>query len=180
MSAFLDQLAGGDRRSIGNAGVVVRQVLTDPSKLVEVIAGLSAADPLVRMRCADVAEKVSAAHPEWLQPHKGVLIKLAARATQQELRWHLAQMLPRLTLDTVEHRAAVRVMFAYLNDPSKIVKTFAMQALADFARNDRALRRRLPRILADILQSGSPAMQARARKLLAAFPHRTKRGAGVF
>lgn len=167
MSAFLDQLAGGDRRSIGNAGTVAQHVLADPSKLVEVIAGLSNADPLVRMRCADVAEKVSALHPEWLKPHKKVLIKLAARATEKELRWHLAQMLPRLTLGAVEHRVAVRVMFDYLNDPSKIVKTFAMQALADFAQNDRVLRRQLPRILADILQSGSPAMQARARKLLA-------------
>ncbi len=167
MSAFLDQLAGGDRRSIGNADVVTRQVLTDPSKLVEIIAGLSAADPLVRMRCADVAEKVSAIHPEWLQPHKEVLIELAAHITQQELRWHLAQMLPRLTLGAAERRVAVKVMFDYLNGPGKIVKTFAMQALADFAQNDRALRGQLRRILVDSLQSGSPAMQARARRLLA-------------
>jgi hypothetical protein len=76
-------------------------------------------------------------------------------------------MLPRLTLGAVEHRVAVRLMFDYLSDPSKIVKTFAMQALADFARNDRTLRRRLPRILADTLQSGSPAMRARACRLLA-------------
>lgn len=167
MSAFLEQLAGGDRRSIGASGVVVQQVLADPSKLVEIIAGLSTADPVVRMRCADVAEKVSVTHPEWLQPHKKVLIKLAARATQHELSWHLAQMLPRLTLSAVEHHVALRIMFSYLNDPSKIVKTFAMQALADFAQNDRVLRRRLPKILAAVLQSGSPAMQARARRLLA-------------
>lgn len=170
MSAFLDQLAGGDRRSIGTSGAVVQQVLADPAKLVAIIAGLSAADPVVRMRCADVAEKVSAAHPEWLQPHGKTLIDLAARATQQELRWHLAQMLPRLTLSVAEHRVAVKVMFDYLNDPSKIVKTFAMQALADFAQHDRSLRRRLPRVLVNILQSGSPAMQARARRLLAGRP----------
>lgn len=60
MSAFLDQLAGGDRRSISTSGIVVQQVPADPSKLVEIIAGLSTADPLVRMRCADVAET----HPE--------------------------------------------------------------------------------------------------------------------
>jgi hypothetical protein len=111
--------------------------------------------------------KVSATHPEWLEPHKDVLIQLTARATQQELRWHLAQMLPRLTLGAIEHRVAVRAMLDYLDDPSKIVKTFALQALADLAQNDPALRRQLPRILADILKSGSPAMRARARRLLA-------------
>ncbi|WP_196260934.1 hypothetical protein [Pelagibacterium limicola] len=178
MSAFLNQLAGGDRRSIGNAGLVTQQVLSNPAKLAEIVNGLSAADPLIRMRCADVAEKVSAIHPEWLWPHKKTLLELAASATQQEVRWHLAQMLPRLPLGPAERRAAVRTMFDYLNDTSKIVKVFAMQALAELVQDDPAHRGRLKEVLADTLQTGSPAMKARARKLLGRLIGSAREGQG--
>lgn len=98
MSHFLDQLAGGDRRSIGKSDAVAPQVLTDASRFAEIMAGLWAGDRAVRMRCADVAEKVARKRPEWLQPHKRELLRLAAQAKEPELRWHLAQMLPRLVL----------------------------------------------------------------------------------
>lgn len=107
MDDLLRQLAGGDRRSIGQSDRVVREVLKRPSLFVTVIRGLDCADPLIRMRCADAAEKMTRSHPDWLQPHKAALIALAARTAEQEMRWHLAQMLPRLTLTPTETRRVV-------------------------------------------------------------------------
>jgi hypothetical protein len=126
MTGLLAHLAGGDRRSIGQSDQVAQHVLGHPKKFAEIVGGLSIDDPLIRMRCADVAEKVSRVQPEWLQAHKAALLDLAMRTTQQELRWHLAQMLPRLRLSKKERRGTVAVMFEYLNDKSQIVKTFAM------------------------------------------------------
>jgi hypothetical protein len=55
----------------------------------------------------------------------------------------------------------------YLNDTSRIVKTFAMQALADLAEQDDGLRAPVIRQIEELTRSGSPAMQNRGRKLLA-------------
>lgn len=166
MSRLLAALAGGDRRSIGRSGAVVRQVLADPARFAEIVGGLSDADPIVRLRCADAAEKVSLVHPGWLAPHKQALLDLAMVSVEPAVRWHLAQMLPRLQLDRRQRRRVVVALYRYLDDPSRIVKTFAMQALADLAGSDDALRRELLPRVEEMARTGSPAMRARARKLL--------------
>jgi hypothetical protein len=166
MPALLRALTGGDRRSIGKANAVVRKVLRKPERLAEIIDGLCDDDPLVRMRCADVAEKVSLKHPQWLRPYKRRLLALASLAVEQELRWHLAQMLPRLALDRAERRAVEATMRSYLKDKSRIVQAFALQALADLAIDDAALRRRVRPLIEKLAQTGSPAVRARARKLM--------------
>ena len=103
MDDLLQKLQGGDRRSIGRVGEVVAQVLDDPSQFETIFDGMLSDDPILRMRCADATEKVTAAHPEYLQPHKPCLLHQVAEIQQQEVRWHVAQMLPRLELSRVEH-----------------------------------------------------------------------------
>ena len=129
MKDLLRQLKGGDRRSIRGVPEVVDQVMVDPILFSVVFDGMADADPLVRMRCADAVEKITAARPEYLAPYKERVIRLAAVAEQQEARWHLAQLLSRLELSAPERRRAVEILTTYLADTSRIVKTFAMQAL---------------------------------------------------
>ena len=164
---ILKTLSGGDRRSIGKAEQVVEYVLDDASRLALLIEGLSHEDDVVRMRCADVAEKVSNKHPEWLHPFKQQLIDIASRSDQQEVRWHLAQIFPRLDLSKSEKQVAIAILFDYLEDKSRIVKTFSMTALAAFALDDVGLRKTLIPVLEKNIATGSPAMKSRGRKLLA-------------
>jgi hypothetical protein len=105
---MLCKLTGGDRRSIGKANLVVREVIADPQRVTEIIHGMSNDDRLVRMRCGDVAEKLSRRSPEWIGPHANTLLVLASNATEKEMRWHLAQILPRLKLDPGQSWAARR------------------------------------------------------------------------
>ena len=100
---ILDELKGGDRRSIGRSNHVVAQVRHCPLLLPVLIQGMQHPDELVRMRAADAAEKLTVTNPEWLQPFRVQLIQLAAGATQQELKWHLAQILPRLEYAWCHH-----------------------------------------------------------------------------
>ncbi len=65
---------------------------------------------------------------------------MIAAVEQQEVRWHVAHMLPRLDLDVAERRQALAILRAYLADHSKIVKTFAMQAMAGLALQEPALK----------------------------------------
>jgi hypothetical protein len=126
-SLIASVLDGSDRRSIGRVDEVVRLVLNAPRRFPELIKCLSDENPVVRMRAADAAEKVSARKPRLLDRHKGELLGLLSEADEIELRWHLAAMVPRLRLTPPEHRRAVTAFYRYLNDRSSIVKTFALQ-----------------------------------------------------
>ena len=164
---LLALLAGTDRRSTGRADEVVAIVLKHPELFAELIAGLWDVDPVVRMRAADAAEKFSRKQPELLHLFKAELLGLLAEASEQELRWHLAQMAPRLPLTRKERLRAASVLKEYVEDRSSIVKTFAMQALADLANADPALLPEILELLEKSMLSGTPAMRARGRKLLA-------------
>lgn len=167
MTRLLADLAGGDRRSIGKSNAVVRSVLADPGLLTHIIDGLSSDNRLVRMRYADVAEKVSARIPGCLRPHAAVLMALAATAHEPELRWHLAQMLPRLGLDARKRRTAASLLFNYLRDDSRIVQICALQTLVDLAQDDALLLGKVRPIVDQLSRNRSGALGARARKLRA-------------
>jgi hypothetical protein len=138
-------------------------------------SGLSAADPLLRMRAADAVEKISARRPDLLRPYKKKLLREVAAIDQKEVRWHVAQMLPRLELTDAERRRAFRILVTYLGDPSSIVRAFAMQGLAELARQSPALLPAARRRIAELTLTGTPAMKARGRALLAAIGARMRK-----
>ena len=57
-------------------------------------------------------------------------------------------------------------MHGYLEDRSSIVKTSALQGLADLARHDASLLPKVMELLRESTRSGTAAMKARSRKLL--------------
>ena len=115
---------------------------------------------------ADALEEVSAHRPDLLLPHKERLLALLPTTRQPELRWHLAQILPRLPLTTLERaEQAVPALLNYLQDCSRIVQTFALQALADFATIDSSLRPEVSRLVHEAMCTGSAAVKSRARRL---------------
>jgi hypothetical protein len=167
MTNIFEKLQGGDRRSIGRSDEVAADVMADPLLFGELFQGMLHADALVRMRAADAVEKITLAHPEYLQPFKEALLQEVSRIAQQEVRWHVAQMLPRLELSAEEQNQAVQILISYLDDKSKIVQTFSLQALADLATRDWNLIPQVRAILADASGSGSPAVVSRVKKLQA-------------
>lgn len=166
-------LSGGTRRSTGRANEVAANVAQEPVSFRYLIALLhDPEDPVVRMRAADAAEKASRQNPTLLRPHKPQLLALLAESDpqesiRQEIRWHLAQMIPRLQLTPAERRGVIASLELYLRDRSSIVRTCAMQALAELALQEPGTTRNAIadeiRILA---RTGTPAMKARGRKLL--------------
>lgn len=163
---ILPLLQGGDRRMIGRSDQVAAMVAEAPELFPELIAGLWSEDPLVRMRAADVAEKVTRKKRELLLPYKRELLGLMAETEQQELCWHLAAMVPRLWLNAKERQIAISSLNRYLEVRSSIVKTSALQGFADLAQDDPSIRPRVIEILREAARSGTPAMKARSRRLL--------------
>ena len=159
---LLAMLQGGDRRSLGRTEEVASLVAEDRRMFAALMKGLWSEDEVVRMRTADAVEKVTRARPEWLAAYKKELLGLLVETEQQEVRWHLAAMVPRLKLNERERRAAMDALEEYLEDRSSIVKTSALQGLVDLGGNDA----RVVEILREATRSGTAAMKARARKLL--------------
>jgi hypothetical protein len=166
MHTILTKLSGGDRRSIGRSNDIVEEILKRPSLFRYLLEGMASDDAIVRMRAADVAEKVTARQPDLLQPHKNKLFTIAGSSDQQEVRWHAAMIIPRLKLTAKERAVAVDILFDYLSDHSSIVKTFAMQGLATLVSADPRLREKIFPLLRELTEVGTPAMRARGRKLL--------------
>ena len=159
-------LAGPDRRSIGQANRVANALVFGRCAIRHAVALLSDDDPLVRMRAADALEKASAQDASLIEPFGWQLIELLCQAEQQELRWHLAQMVPRLPLGQLERRTVVSALRRYLEDRSSIVKTCALEALARVAAGNPRLESDVNQLLRDAERYGTSAMRARARRLL--------------
>ncbi|MDR0781241.1 MAG: hypothetical protein LBF16_11195, partial [Pseudomonadales bacterium] len=164
MHALLQSLSGGDRRSIGEANRVVSLVLEQPELMKVLFYGIEDANPVLRMRCADVIEKVTVHRPEWLVPYKKKLLQELSTTAQQEIRWHVAPMLARLPLSHKEEASVLNILLGYTNDRSSIVKTMAMQALADMACRSPALLPEVKQHMEELVVIGTPAMKARGRK----------------
>jgi hypothetical protein len=164
--SILAKLEGGDRRSIGNSEEVVQTVSKNPALFEELFSGLLADDPVVRMRAADAIEKITRARPELLQPWKNMLLSTASAFKEKELRWHVAQLIPRLRLTGTERKLAEQILMDYLEDGSSIVKTFSMQALVELAAGDEQRLTQLTPLIERLARTGTAAMRSRGRKLL--------------
>ncbi len=167
MSRILQKLTGGDLRSIGRADEVVEDILKNPSLFGDVFEGMLHDDPRIRMRSADVLEKVSSKYPEHLQPFKDRLINEISKIEQQEVRWHLAQMFSYLELNRRERNAVVEILFSYIdNTKSNIVKVLSMQTLAELAEKEKKLKHKILKKIKEMVKTGSPAVVNRGTKLI--------------
>lgn len=155
---------------IGRSDEVAALVSGKPKLFPQLFIGLWSEDPLVRMRAVDAAEKVTRTSPRLLRPYKEELLGLLAESNQQEVRWHLAAMVPRLPLTAKEAQHVAARLYTYLEDRSSIVKTSALQGLCNLAQRHHSLRPGTLELLREAVRSGTAAMRARSRKLLAHFP----------
>ena len=167
MKDILKQLRGGSFRSIGISNEVVKIVLNNPKLLEDIIDGMTDSDPLVRMRSADVAEKVGKERPEYLRPFKSRLIREISGISQQEVRWHTAQMFSYLVLTPKERAIVANILFSWVeSEKSNIVKVMSLQTLAGLARQDKSIAARVTAMLQKFAVDGSPSLKSRSKKLL--------------
>jgi hypothetical protein len=162
---------GKSRIAVGRAVEVAAVVLACPKAFPRLIECLWDDDPATRSRAAHALELVTRdGQPgpiAQLNSVKTSLLGLLPEAQENKLRWHLALIVPRLSLGPAECARAAHALEAWLEDrSSSIVKTMALQGLVDLTRQNHDS---LPQVL-DLLRiygrSGTAAMRARSRLLL--------------
>jgi hypothetical protein len=156
--------------SSGRVKETVPLIQAQPALATYLVELLFDQDPAIAQRSADVLERVShkpspSLHRVFVRS-KDALVGLLPEAQPKKLRWNLALILGHLPLTVPDCRRCAEILFTWLDDPSSIVKTAALQCLADLTHQDPSL---LPMVL-DLLRihsrSGTAAMRARCRILL--------------
>jgi outer membrane PBP1 activator LpoA protein len=166
MGKFKQELSGGTRTSVGDADSVIKKLLKSPAGLSEIYALFLDGDPVVAMRASYVAMRVAEQKPESVNPFAKELLKNLELYTQQEVRWHIPQLLVHLALTKAQRKRAYDVIMNWAEtDKSKIVGYYGFQAAADFAETDSALLQDfIPRIR-KANKSGAKSIQNRCKKI---------------
>jgi hypothetical protein len=166
MNRFQNQLSGGDLRSIGRSNAVAQQVL-DQADFDTLFSCLLCKDRLVVMRAADAIEKITVRQPQYLQPHKAELFQMSIAAKEKELKWHLALLLPRLTLHPKELAVAWTILMASVKDKkaSRIERVNALQGLFELTQKNTHLVPELAALMQALLTENIPSLNARIKIL---------------
>jgi hypothetical protein len=164
---LLTKLKGGDLRSIGRADEVVKQIGNDQRIFDEVFQGIFDDDPIIRMRSADVVEKVSQKYPFLLKKHKTNILNHLDNFKQQEVKWHIGLMISRLEFTKTESEKVFAVLSNWIvSDKSKIVRVNTMQALADISIKNFNLKKKTITLIKKQIGTRIPSLMSRGIKLL--------------
>jgi hypothetical protein len=132
----------------------------------QLVKALQSRDKAEAERAARSLKKIAEADRDALYSLRKPLLKEAFRAEDVRVQWNLTIAIGRLPLTGRDKAVAVDLMFERLRDPSGLNRTFAMQALMDLSEDDPPLRTRVLPIVREALEHGTPAMIARAKRLL--------------
>jgi hypothetical protein len=161
-----EQLAGGTRTSVGEAEQVVKKALTVVPLRREIYELFLDDDPVVAMRASYVAMKLAQSDPATTQEFKKMLLKNLSLYRQQEVRWHVPQILVHMKLTAAERRKAYEVVMEWSEtDASKIVAYYGLQAAADFAEVDDALLEDFIPRLRKLNARGAKSVSNRCKKI---------------
>jgi hypothetical protein len=164
---FAHLLLGKDLRKLKNNKKVLEAVRDQKSfdKLFGLI--FHHERPLV-MRAADAVEKITLKHTEYLAPHKDQLLRALKSSDHKELKWHIAQLMPRITLTPPELEDVWHSLTYWARNPneSKIVRVNALQGLFDIAINFPHLKNEFKQTTHEVSHEPIPSLQARIKKLM--------------
>lgn len=157
---------GRDLRRLKNVKRVLDAV-TSQESFDELFALVFHHDRSLVMRAADAVEKITVKNKHYLEPHKAQLLAILKSADHKELKWHIAQLLPRLALTKEEvERVWHQLTYWTLNrNESKIVRVNALQGLFDISKSHGNLQRDFIQTLSAVEHERIPSLQVRVRKI---------------
>ena len=166
MNAVRGKLTGGTRTSVGAADEVIQKFLKNTSGISSIYELFLDEDPVVAMRASYVAMKVAEQKPDSVEPFAKDLLKNLNLYNQQEVRWHIPQLLAHLNLTLAQRRKAYEVLMEWSEtDKSKIVGYYSLQTAANFAEtDDKILQDFIPR-LKKANKLGAKSIQNRCKKI---------------
>jgi hypothetical protein len=159
-------LSNGDLRSIASVEELLPQIGIQED-FDTLFAYLFSDNRLLVMRAADAVEKLTRRQSQYLVGHEAEILQLLETARDIELKWHLALLMPRLTLspDDLAHVWQVLAGWAVSENESRIVRVNSLQALYEFSVQNPEKQEELDVIFNKVQQEGVPSINARIKRL---------------
>lgn len=168
MKTFKHLLSGGDRRSLGRAPIVLKS-LKNEKDLNQLFQLIHSNDRTVAMRAIDTLEKATRLNPSFLFTHGNDLVDFGRFTSNKEIKWHVAQLLPRITWSPSQYQRVFALLNYWTSNPneSKIVRANALEAMYDLCR--QTTNKRVKVLFRNALRKAErnrvPSIAARARKI---------------
>jgi hypothetical protein len=165
-SRFAKLLTGKDLRRLRNNKKVVDAV-HDQRGFDELFELIFDQDRSVVMRAVDAVEKITVRDPKYLIPHRAQLLNVFMSADHKELKWHIAQLIPRIDLSKKELRDVSRVLAYWAGDEneSRLVRVNSLQGLYDLSLNRPELKENFLTTMKLMEREAIPSIQARIRNI---------------
>lgn len=166
MKDFARMLLGKDLRSIAGSNAVVKDV-NDQADFDALFTLVFHHERMLVMRAADAVEKITRVNPQFLKPHKLQLMSLLTSAVNKELKWHVAQLVPRLDLVEAEMQEVWSILSYWSKNPneSKIVRVNALQGLYEMTQRFSFFKKDLEETIYALEKEPIPSLRARIKKL---------------
>ena len=161
---ILKKLEGGDPRSMGQVFLVVEEVEANPALLDEIFKGAASPNPLVKMRAAQVINRVASQRPDYLESYNNRFIEVLAQAGERQYRRNLIMLLPHLKLNEAEKVKISAILGGFLRDKTVTIVIAALEAMVELAGDDPEKQVKLLPIVDELARTGSPAIRVRARR----------------
>lgn len=131
----------------------------------DAIAVLAGGGAFSRARAADAIEKASRKRPDLFTPYFSRFLELAEATSEPSLLWHLAAILPRLSLTAGQASRVASLLGRLQRSGSTLVCVFALQGLVDLSGVHRRFRASASRAIRIAGESTHPSVRARSRKV---------------
>ena len=162
---FIEELRGGDLRSLGKSKQVAEQVI-DQKSFNDLFNCIFYPDRVVAMRSIDAVEKITINHSYYLQLHKSKLLALLNEKSAKEFKWHLPLLIVRLKLTSAETGKVWDKLSQWALDQkeSRIVRVHSIQGLYDLLKNYPELKADFDLMVEELKRSGIPSIIARLKQ----------------
>lgn len=166
MNDLEELLSNGDPRSLGEIKSVIDKIKSQED-FDGLFTFLSHSNRIVVMRSSDAVEKISRNNPKFLQKHKGKIFELCQSKSFNELKWHLALLLPRLSLSENEKGEAWEILTNWTKNKenSKIVRVNSLQGLYEMSQKEKVLLNDFELTILEIEMENIPSINARIKKI---------------
>lgn len=164
--AIRELLEGEPRKSQAGSNQALDRLLRDQSLVEELIACVDDSDELVQMRALDLIDKIARKEPQWIEPHRGLLLREYHRLPLWENRLQVARAIGVFRWEGSDHERAVEILMELVEDEQPFVKAWALDSLAILSLHDESLSAFVSHRLNEHLEAGTKSMAARARHTL--------------
>ncbi|MBO6538627.1 MAG: hypothetical protein JJ969_04435 [Rhizobiaceae bacterium] len=159
------RLALGDRKEVGEAGAVAREVLDDPALTRPLVDLLEDVDEAVVAHAAHVVMQVGKDAPQLFEPHADRLLSLLRTCSQWEIGEQLPKVLVVIPLDDDQTQQLADMLVAQIDAKSNIAAASALSGLAELAQTGRIGEDVARSAIGTALASPRKALAARARRI---------------